>query len=108
MSWFSSFGLKRLVASYLSIIVEVLRAVPGTAEIISSIEMVAGLFGITGIVHTGTTGDLTKKKLSTAAAAIAAVLFLARFIPAMAPFVPILEKVAALLGAAAVGVQITK
>ena len=108
MSLFSSFGLKRLIASYLSIIIEVLRAMPGTAEVISTIEVVAGLFGITGIAHAGATGDLTRKKISTAAAALAGLVFVARFVPALAPFIPILEKIAAMLGAAAVGIQVSK
>lgn len=108
MSFFNSFGLKRLIASYLSVIVEVLRSIPGTADVIHVLEVVAGMFGIVGITHAGTSGNITRKKLSTAAAALAFLIVLARFIPAMGPFVPFLEKAAALIGAASLGVLASK
>lgn len=98
-----SLGLKRLVASWLNVIVEVLRAVPGTAETVASIEVVAGLFGITGLGHAGVSGTVTKKKIATASALVSVLLAASYAIPALAPFAPILQKAAAVLGAAAVG-----
>lgn len=104
---FSSLGLKRLIASLLSVIVEVLRVIPGTAEAVSAIEVVAGFFGITGITHAGVKGTLTKKKLATAAAAVSALIALSHVVPGLQPLVPYLEKIAAFLGAAAIGSQVS-
>lgn len=99
---FKSLGLKRIISSWLSTIVEVLRAVPGAAEYVSTIEVVAGFFGITGIGHAGVSGGLSEKKLATASAAVASLLMLSHFVPALAPFAPFLQKIAALLGTAAI------
>ena len=104
----NSFGLKRLIASWLSAIIEVLRAVPGASEYISAIEVAAGFFGITGISHAGATGSLTKKKTATASAAVASLIALSYVFPVLIPFRPFLEKLAAVLGAAAVGVSLSK
>ncbi len=103
-----SFGFKRLLAGFFSVIVEVLRAIPGTGEYITTIEMVAGFFGISGLTHAGVDGQLTRKKLATASAAVASLIALS-YIPFLAPFLePLrhtLETIAPILGAAAVGAQ---
>jgi hypothetical protein len=105
MNLLRSLGLKRLVASWLSAVVEVLRAIPGTSEWISTIEVTAGVFGVTGLGHSGAAGTLSKKKLATASAAVAALIALSHVIPALAVARPFLEKVAAVLGSAAVTAQ---
>ncbi len=102
---FESLGLKRYIASALSVVVEVLRAIPGAEGAVSAIEMIAGFFGITGIGHATVSGGIDKKILATASSAIASLIALSYFIPALAQFRPILEKVAALLGAAALGAR---
>jgi hypothetical protein len=48
---------------------------------------------------------LSKKKLATASAAVAALIALSHVIPALAVARPFLEKVAAVLGSAAVTAQ---
>ena len=58
MKLFESFGIKRLVSSILSVVVEVLKAIPGTAETIIAIEAAAGVFGITGIGGAAAKGTL--------------------------------------------------
>ena len=98
-------GMKRLVAAALSAIVEVLRVIPGTQEYIVVIEMVAGFFGITGITHAGATGNLTTRKLATASAAVAVLIAVTYFVPALESFRPKLQTIAALLGSAAVGAR---
>lgn len=103
-----SFGLKRLITSWLNVIVEVLRVVPGSSEYIAVIELLAGYLGITGIGHAGINGDLTKKKLATASAAVASLVLVSTFVPQLAPLRPVLEKLAALLGAAALATNVKK
>lgn len=105
-SIFESLGVKRLVASLLSVIVEVLKAIPGAGEYITVVDMIAGFFGITGISHAAAIpGALTRKKLATASAAVATLTAVCLFIPPLAPFIPYLQKLAALFGAAALGAQ---
>lgn len=107
--FFETLGLKRLIASALSAIVEVLRVIPGTATYIPIIETIAGIFGITGIAHAAGTGTLTKKKLATVSAAVTFLITLS-YIPAIGfyliPFRPYLEKIAGIIGAAAVGARL--
>lgn len=105
---FSSLGIKRYIASLLAALVEVLRAVPGTAESISAIELAAGFFGITGLTHAAGAKTVSKKKLASAASVVSALLALSYFVPALLPLRPYLEKVAGLLGAAALGSAVAK
>lgn len=106
MNLLQSLGIKRLIASWLSAVVEVLRAIPGTSEWISVIEVIAGAFGITGLGHSGAAGTMSKRKLATASAALAALIALSHVVPALAVARPFLEKLAALLGSAAVTAQL--
>jgi hypothetical protein len=105
MNLLRSLGIKRLIASWLSAIVEVLRAIPGTSEWVSVIEVIAGVFGITGLSHSSAAGTLSKRKLATASAALATLIALSHAIPALAVARPFLENIAALLGSAAVTAQ---
>ncbi len=102
----SGLGLKRLIASALSSLLDVLRIIPGAAEYISTIEMVAAFFGITGLVGAGTQGALSKKKLASASAALAFLNVVCLWVPALGPLAPYLQQIAALLGAAAIGSKI--
>jgi hypothetical protein len=99
---------KRLVASWLNVIVEALRVIPGTSEYIYTIEVAAGFFGITGIGHAGVKGTISKKKTASASAAVASLIALSYVFPVLIPFRPFLEKLAAILGAAAIGANLSK
>ncbi len=81
-------GAKRLIASLLATIAEVVRMIPGTAEYMVVIDMIAGFFGITGIGHASVKGELSKKKLATASAAISVLLLICNFYPPLYPAHP--------------------
>lgn len=102
-------GFHRLLAGLFSAIVEVLRAIPGTGEYVTTIEIVAGFFGITGLTHATADKKLTRQKLATASAAVASLLALS-YVPFLAPVLdplrPTLEALAPLLGSAAVGARL--
>lgn len=94
-------GTKRLIAAFLSSLLEVLRAIPAAANFVSVIELVAGFFGITGISHAVLEKTVATKKLASFAAILAAVVALAQFVPQLQPFLPFLQRIAALLGSGA-------
>lgn len=106
MALFDSSGLKRLIASALCAIIEVLRGIPGTAEIISVLEALAGAFGAVGLTHAAAAKTVTRKKLTGIASLIAILIIIAQYVPALQPYVPLLEKIAAILGSAGVGAAI--
>lgn len=105
MGFFDREGFKRQIAALLSVVVEVLRLVPGAGQFLWIIEAIAAFFGITGIGHATAKGTLTRKKLATASAAVASLIAVCYFIPVLAPLIPYLQTLAALLGSAALGAQ---
>ncbi len=106
MALFSSSGLKRLIASALCAVIEVLRSIPGTGEIVAVLEALAGVFGVTGLAHAAVAKTVSQKKLAGVASLIAILIIIAQYVPALQPYVPLLEKIAAILGSAGVGVAI--
>lgn len=108
MNFLKSVGLKRYIASLLATVVEVLRVIPGSQEVISGIELAAGLIGITGIAHASSAKTLSKKKLLTASSLISFLIILVPYFPEAAPLLPLLQKAAALVGALGVGASIKK
>jgi len=101
-----STGLKRRLASYLSLLLEFARSVPGLSEVIAIIEQVAGGLGLLGVVHAKAESTVSKNKVVSIGAILAAVIALSHFIPALAPLIPHLQKIAALSGAVALGQRV--
>lgn len=105
---FASWGLKRLLSAILLPIVEVLKSIPGTAEIIAALEALAAVFGITGLAHATKARTVGRKKLVSIAALLAILIEVAQFVPGMQPYIPLLQKIAAIFGATAVGAALPK
>lgn len=105
---FTSFGIKRLVAAILLPILELLKSIPGTGELIMAVEAIAALFGVTGLAHAAKARTISRKKLLSTAALLAILLEIAQLVPALHPYIPLLQKIAALFGAVAAGSAINK
>lgn len=103
---FTSKGIKRLIASILLPIIGILKAIPGTAEIIAVLETIAGLFGLAGVAHAVPAKTLDKKKLASLAAALAVLLRLLPLIPWLQPYEELIQQIAEIIGALAAGTYI--
>lgn len=96
-------GLKRHLASVLAAVLEVLRVVPGAEQIVLWLEKAAGALGLVGLGHAAAKGTVSRFKLAGLSSLVSTIILLAYFVPSLQSLVPVLQKVAALLGAAAVG-----
>lgn len=94
-------GLKRRIASLLAVVVELLQSVPGLEAYAAIVAQAAGALGVVGTGHAAAAKTLSKARLATLSSVISALLLLAPFVPQLAVAVPALQKIAALLGAAA-------
>lgn len=104
---FTSEGTKRKIAAVLSLALDVASMFPGTDQIVLAVQYIAGIFGVSGLVHAGASGSLSKHALAGLSAALATLILIARFVPKLEPLIPVLQHLAALLGAAAVGQKIS-
>lgn len=96
-------GYKRLIASFLLMISGIMEALGyPTSFAADSVQAAAAGIGGIGIAHS----VVDKKKnffKHYGLATIASLLAIARFIPVLAPYVPLLQELAVLFGATAVG-----
>lgn len=106
MSLFSSVGLKRRIAAALSIVLYVISGIPGTEAIALAVQEVAGVFGLTGMVHAAKAGTVSRYAIISAVAVINIALAIAPFYPPLLPAVPALQKIAVVLSSATIGATI--
>lgn len=102
-----SLGFKRKLSSYLAALLEPLRLIPGLGGLIAGTELVSGGLGAVGLAHATTSGEIVKdKKLVSVGALLATVIALSHWMPELASLIPLLQKLAALAGGAALGVSL--
>ena len=99
-----STGLKRQIASLLLVLIELARSTPVLSGYVIVLEQLATLFGATGATHAAIAGTLDKHKVSSIASILAVLLGIGTFVPALTPYLPILQKIASLLGAVSLGI----
>lgn len=103
MNIFTSEGSKRKIAAALSVLLGLAGMVPGTAGIVQAIQAVAAFFGVTGLVHAGLSGTVSKTVLGSISALAVSLAFAAQWIPSLAPIAGHLQYLASVAGAAALG-----
>lgn len=101
-----STGLKRKIAGYFSAVLEILRYTPALTQFVPFVETVAGIFGVAGVAHAGAAGTIDKQKVLSLASIVAALVSAATFIPILLPYVPLLQKLAGILGAIGLGLNV--
>lgn len=97
-------GTKRLIAAATAAVAGVLR-VFGLDWVVSSLEWIAGFVATWGLTHATFADTIGKQKFATVSAIFSTLVLLAKAVPAWAPFTPVLEATAALVGAVAVLVR---
>lgn len=105
---FNSLGLKRKLASALAVVLEVVRYIPEAAPFVAILEQIVAGLGGAAVAHASTAGTVSKFKLATASSVLSFLLGMSYAVPALAPYRAILEKLASLVGAAALGSAVSK
>lgn len=98
-------GFKRLIAGLLAAVTAAVTVNPQLAFLAPYISYIATFFGITGLAVATYKGTLTKFKVPSLAAAFQVLLEVAKTIPSLLPFVPLLQMIAALFGVTALAIS---
>ncbi len=104
-------GAKRLIASFIAALTSLAMVlpIPGINEAIAYLQALAGSAGAIGIADAGLrTQALGKEKLATASSVFSFLLLLAHWIPALQPYVVLLQQLAGGLGIAAISAKATQ
>lgn len=101
-----SLGLKRMIAGWLSAILELIRPIPELAALVPALEWVAAAFGVTGIGHAVVKKNVKSKVAFSISAVLAALIGAAHLVPALAVALPYLTKLAAFFGAIGIGTSV--
>ena len=99
---FKSTGLKRYIASLLTIIIPIIAGIPALAWTVPYLQAAAGGVGIAGLANATAVGNLKGINTANITSALAIILATATQIPALAPYLWIIQAVAALFGVASV------
>lgn len=101
-----SIGLKRRIASFIAILIAIASGNPELEPYVPVLVWIGSFFGVVGLTQAAVNGTLTKYSAASVASFFTILLAIAEFYPPLAPFISILQKLAALFGAATVGTAI--
>lgn len=96
-------GIKRTVSGILDAVALPLSAIPGGDVLVLPINSVSAAFGGTGLIHATKEKTVKEYGLSSIASVFSVLTLIAHIVPAFQIYLPILQKLAAISGAAAVG-----
>lgn len=96
-------GIKRTISGALDAIALPLTVIPGAESLVLPIQAVSAFFGGTGLIQATKQKTIGKFKLSSLASVFSVLTLIAHAVPSLHPFLPLLQKLAALSGAVAVG-----
>lgn len=100
---FSSKGIKRLIVGYVSIILEVVRLIPGSDLLVLPLQHLLGFLGASAAVHATTAKTVSRQKLLFITSILSVLITLSYIFPWLAPYRETFEQLAALLAAGGVG-----
>lgn len=104
MSFLSSFGLKRYIASALTSLAGIIASDPNLAPALPIVVYLASFFGVTGLVGAAKEGTLGKNKLTSLSSLFALLIALTDAHESLQPWKPLLLLVGSFLGISAVTV----
>lgn len=93
-------GLKREIAGIIQSLILVISPIPGLGFLVPILTVASAILGGTGLIHAGILGSFLNRIFSTLASVLAIAILIAAQIPAALPYIPLMQKLAALLGAA--------
>lgn len=104
MDWFlKSTGLKRRIASLLSMLMGIVMLVPEAQGLATAIQWLATFFGVAGLIHAVPAKSLSKELIGTITSLLATIVGASYFFPFLLPAVPILKQIIIILGSSNVG-----
>lgn len=105
MSLFSSFGLKRYLASALTALAGILASDPNLVVLVPLVAKLAALLGLTGLVHAGKGGTLLTNTHLSLGALFPLLIAASAQIPALQSYTQLLTILGSLLGFSVISVQ---
>ena len=96
-------GIKRTIAGILDAVALPLSAIPGGEALVLPINSVSAAFGGTGLIQATKQKTVQKFGLSSIASVFSVLTLIAHAVPSFQIYLPLLQKLAAISGAAAVG-----
>jgi len=104
----NSTGLKRKLSSLLTLLSGATAVVPFLSPLSALLQSAAGLIGAAGVAHATVAGTWQNKVLVSLASAVAALLTVSHYVPALQPYTGALQQVALILGSLGIGASQTK
>lgn len=98
LGWLVSKGFKRRLSALLTVLDGIVQTVPQAAPVLVFIQWAAGIFGVVGVAHAIPAGTVKKFKVLSTASVLATFVVLAQAYPPLLPFVPLVQKLAFILG----------
>jgi hypothetical protein len=105
LSFFGSFGLKRGVASLISIVLELANSIPELQPVIPVLTWIGAFFGITGVTHGAISSTLSQHTLTSIASALVTLQAIATQVPALQPYIGIIRTLSAVFAAISLGAK---
>lgn len=105
LKWLAnSSGFKRRLASLLAVLYGLVGVFPQLQPLVTILEQLAAAIGGVGVVHAVTAKSLSRAKLAGISSVLSVLVVLCAYFPALAPYKPLLEKLATILGAMGISV----
>lgn len=100
-------GFKRLLVTWLAMLADLLRPIPGMEQYVVILDQYIGLLGGAAVGHAAAAGTVGEEKTATLVAVVYVVIALASWIPALQPLLPVLYKMVSVLSVsrAAIGIH---
>lgn len=103
-----SFGFKRLITSFLLVLVGLAKTNPALIPYLPLIYQLLAALGITAVTHAAYKGTFNTLKGGSITGLFAVVMSIAYQTPALFPFIPVLDLIALALGGIGVGEALGK
>lgn len=102
-----SFGLKRKIAALLQLLAGIAAQVPELTPFHTILINAAAAFGATGATQAAVKKTLDKVPLSSLTSIVSLLLVVSASVPALAPYTPIIQKIASALSLLAAGSMVS-
>lgn len=104
----ASKGGKRLLASLIAVLTSISMLIPGLGDAINYLQSIAGAVGAVGVTHAVEAKTLKAHKVATLSSIFSFLILLSHYVPALVPYVALLQQLAAGLGISAVSMKLAE
>lgn len=104
----ASKGGKRLLASLIAVLTSISMLIPGLGSVIVYLQSIAGAVGGVGVAHAASAGTLGAAKIASLSSIFSFLILLSHYVPALVPYVALLQQLATGLGISAVSMKLVE